>query len=132
VQTSSAKKSPTGLTKKTMGSSQAPRRRPRPEGPEVIDGVFKLLKAESVNEAAQFFADSSSKEQGVWIISGPAAMEMNFDLETTVPGTTNGLSSKAPRGMKFCVPISSNGGVFEMISEFLQRLWVLERWLTLR
>jgi len=117
-QRSSAKaSSSTALTKPKMGSSRTSKRRSRLEGPEIIDGVFKLCKAESAGEAVQFFAESRLKRHGVWIISGPAATEMNFDLETTVLEKNN-LSKNGPQGMKFCIPISSKGGDFEKISKF--------------
>lgn len=108
-----------------QGSSSTPKsnttkvvRRGTPEPPpSVMDGGFKLQKAQNMGQMASLLSEANAKGDSVWLLTHPSTTPLNLEVQKIFTSSDNQRNSIVPNGTKLTYPVASDGSNIHSIGK---------------
>lgn len=110
-----------GNTPKSTGAGllrAAQRAAPEP-APSVMDGGFKLQKAQNLGQIASLLGEANAKGDRVWLLTHPSTTPLNLEVQKVFTSSQNHTNSIMPNGAKLTYPVASEGSNIHTICRFL-------------
>lgn len=113
-----------GGASKSAGAStlRAAQRAPPEPAPSVMDGGFKLQKAQNLGQMASLLTEANAKGERLWLLTHPSTTPLNLEVQKVFTSSENHTNSILPNGAKLTYPVASEGNNVHTICRFLPQL----------
>lgn len=104
------------------GTLRAAQRAAPEPAPSVMDGGFKLQKAQNLGQMASLLSEANAKGDRVWLLTHPSTTPLNLEVQKVFTSSENHTNSIMPNGAKLTYPVASEGSNIHTICRFLPLL----------
>lgn len=104
-----------------VGTLNAAQRAAPEPPPSVMDGGFKLQKAQNLGQMASLLSEANAKGDRVWLLTHPSTTPLNLEVQQVFTSSENHRNSIVPNGTKLTYPIASEGSNIHTICKFSPR-----------
>ncbi|SPO01186.1 uncharacterized protein DNG_03933 [Cephalotrichum gorgonifer] len=92
------------------------KKRAREPAPSVIDGTFKLQKAQSLDKAVSLFNEANGKGERVWVLSHSSSAPLNVEVQQVYTAAENQRNKIAPSSARLTFPVTVDGKSTQVLS----------------